>query len=105
MGDDVIEDTGAENAAAALKKGRKGGTSKKAKGMNPRDEMKSVTEIRKEREKKRTNILKNMKKGDRRQLESKQRSQNVAAQGDLDKKGFKAKKGKSGRWKGSGKKR
>merc|ERR1711957_165086 len=64
--DDVTEDTGAETAAAALKKGRKGGGGKKAKGAhNARDEMRTVTEIRKDREQKEKNVLKNMKKGDR----------------------------------------
>jgi hypothetical protein len=102
--DDVTEDTGVQDAASALQRGRKGSGSKKAKGTTARDEMKTVTEIRKEREKKDKNVLKNMKKGDRRQLEGKQRSERAAAQDDPAKKGVKAKKGQSGRWKGSHKK-
>lgn len=102
--DDVTEETIAENAPASLKKGWNGSGCKKAKGNKAKDEMKTTTEIRKEREKKQNNILKNMKKGDRRRFERSHRLENVAAQGDLDKEGLKAKKGPSGRWKGNRKK-
>jgi len=42
-----------------------------------------------------------MKKGDRRQLERKKRSEKASASPSSGKKGIKAKKGPSGRWKGN----
>lgn len=99
--DDVTEDAGANDAAAYKKgKGQKGSKGSGAKNVD--DERKTATAIRKEREKKEANRVKNMKKGDRKQFEKKQRSDKAAA--PSGKKGVKAKKGPSGRWKGSSKK-
>lgn len=102
--DDVTEDVSPEVAAAAIKKGRKGDNGKKRSNEkdNGDDEMKTVSAIRKEREKKDKNSLKNMEKNDRRQLVSKQRSERTAAQEGKGKKGKKG--GPKGRWQGSQKK-
>mmetsp|Transcript_42362 Transcript_42362/g.90123 ORF Transcript_42362/g.90123 Transcript_42362/m.90123 type:complete len:1047 (+) Transcript_42362:134-3274(+) len=105
--DDVTEEVSTENTAAALQKGQKcGGRGKKSDGRNADDERKSAVAIRKERQKKEKNALKNMKKDDRRQLERKQRSERATeAQGGQGKKTQKGKKGgPDGRWKGSHKK-
>jgi ATP-dependent RNA helicase DDX54/DBP10 len=88
--DDVTEmddsATFAGNAAAGGKGKRRG------------DQMKSATQIRKERETKQNLKTKNMKKSDRRRLERKEHS------GDKEKgpttKGYQGKKGTSGRWTG-----
>lgn len=96
--DDVIDDTGAEAAAAPLRKGQKGSSGKQSGG-SADDERKTAVSIRKEREKKDHNRMKNMKRDDRRKLERKQRSEHGAAHGGPGGNGNK--KGPSGRWKGS----
>jgi ATP-dependent RNA helicase DDX54/DBP10 len=96
--DDVTEDAGGEDAAPIRKGQKAAGGGKKANAKNFDDERKTVTAIRKEREKKEDMRVKNMKKGDRRQLERKQRTEKAAAPGSSSgKKGIKAK----GRWSSS----
>lgn len=104
--DDVTEDVGAEDAVAAFKKYPRGSSDgKKSRRKGAEDEMKTAVAIRKEREKKEKNALKNMKKEDRRQLERRQRSERIEVHGGARKKGQKTKKaGQQGRWKGSYKK-
>ena len=73
-----------------------GGHDAGRKGVNRSDQTKSATQIRKEREAKQSNKIKNMKKGDRRRLERKNR--NIKKdKGDVSK-GYQGKKGMSGRW-------
>lgn len=98
--DDVTAVDGGEDASALKKSVKTGG--KKAKAENLGDEKKTVTAIHKERERKEHMKLKNMKKGDRRQLERKQRSDKASAPATSGKKGIKGKKGPSGRWKSNG---
>ena len=100
--DDVTEDVGGEDAAPIRKGQKAAGGGKKANAKNFDDERKTVTAIRKEREKKEDMRVKNMKKGDRRQLERKKRSENASDPGSSSgKKGSKGKKGPSGRWSNS----
>lgn len=94
--DDVIEDAGTEDATSS-KKGQKG-AGKKAKET---DERKTVVAIRKEREKKENMRIKNMKKDDRRQLESNKRADKEAPQSTGKRPG---KQGPRGRWNGNNKK-
>ena len=90
--DDVVEDgEGIPEVKAGKNKKSKGG---KSAGD---DERKTAIAIRKEREKKEDIRVKNMKKGDRRQLERKQRSE--VQDGPQRKKGP-GKKGPSTRWGG-----
>lgn len=101
--DDVTAGDEGEGAPTFNKGKMAGG--KKSKSENTGDEKKTAIAIQKEREKKEHMKLKNMKKGDRRQLERKQRSQEASASPSSGKKSTKAKKGPSGRWKSnSGKK-
>lgn len=101
--DDVTAGDEGEDASA-FNKGKKSG-SKKLKLEKTGDERKTATAIQKEREKKEHMKLKNMKKGDRRQLERKNRSEKVTDSPSSAKKGIKGKRGPSGRWKSnSGKK-
>lgn len=95
--DDVTEDADLEYA---MNHGRKaGGGKKKANAKNFDDERKTVTAIRKEREKKEDMRIKNMKKGDRRQFERKRSESKASAPGSSSKKGVKSKKGgPNGRW-------
>lgn len=103
--DDETEDPGLEDAT---KHGRKAGGGKKKNNMknNIDDERKTVTAIRKEREKKEDMRIKNMKKGDRRQFERKRAESASAPGGSGNKKaGIKSKKGgPNSRWSGSIKK-
>eukprot|EP00581_Thalassiosira_minuscula_P013976 CAMPEP_0183714618 /NCGR_PEP_ID=MMETSP0737-20130205/9092_1 /TAXON_ID=385413 /ORGANISM="Thalassiosira miniscula, Strain CCMP1093" /LENGTH=1034 /DNA_ID=CAMNT_0025943579 /DNA_START=143 /DNA_END=3247 /DNA_ORIENTATION=+ len=102
--DDVTEDDGIDHTAGTLKRGQKGVGIKSNTNSNTGDEMKTAIAIRKEREKKEKNILKNMKKEDRRKIERKQRSEKSTDHGGPSKNRQKTKKGPSGRWKGSHKK-
>jgi len=100
--DDATEDAASAEAdsASSRQKGAAGG-SKKSKAKSADDEMKTATSIRKEREKKESNRIKNMKRADRRQLERRQQSEKASAAQGGSKKGLKGKKkGPSGRWKG-----
>ena len=97
--DDVTEDAGTEDTTGVSRKGQKGG------GKTPDDERKSAASIRKEREKKEKNVVKNMKREDRRQFERKQRFEKAAGQDNPGKKGRKGKKGPTGRWKAKGQRR
>lgn len=91
--DDVTDDAGVGDVV-----------SKKAKkevsinGKNTDDVKKTAVAIRKERDQKDNMRVKNMRKEDRRQLERKERSEKIAAESTRNK-GFKGKRGKSGRWK------
>ena len=97
--DDVVAegDAPAEDSRTARKKAKGQGG-----GMNLKDETKTAVEIRKERERNEQVALKNMKKGDRRKIEEKLRSEKQAVI-DAAKKKYKGpgKKGPSGRWKGN----
>jgi len=95
--DDVIEDASTEETTS-LKKGQKGAGKKVHKET---DERKTVVAIRKEREKKENMRVKNMKKDDRRQLESNQRADKEESKGSRKGPG---KKGPQGRWAGNNKK-
>ena len=104
--DDETEDPGLEDAT---KHGRKAGGGKKKTNVknNIDDEKKTVTAIRKEREKKEDMRIKNMKKGDRRQFERKRAESKASAPGGSGNKkaGIKSKKGgPNSRWSGSIKK-
>jgi hypothetical protein len=74
-----------------------GGYDASRKGANGGDQTKSVTQIRKEREAKQNAKIKNMKKGDRRRLERKDKSNKKEKTPTA--KGYQGKKGTSGRWK------
>ncbi|KAL9190769.1 hypothetical protein ACHAXT_000475 [Thalassiosira profunda] len=91
--DDVTEDAGAGDTTGVSRKGQERG------GKTPDDGRKPAASIRKEREKKEKNVVKNMKREDRRQFERKQRSEKAAGQDNPGKKGGKGKKGPVGRWK------
>ena len=94
--DDVVED------GEGIPEVKAGKNKKATKGKSAGDdERKTAIAIRKEREKKEDMRVKNMKKGDRRQLERKQRSE--AQDGPQRKKGP-GKKGPSTRWGGQKKK-
>ena len=100
--DDETEDPGLEDAT---KHGRKAGGGKKKTNVknNIDDEKKTVTAIRKEREKKEDMRIKNMKKGDRRQFERKKAS--APGSSGNKKTSIKSKKGgPNSRWSGSNKK-
>jgi hypothetical protein len=97
--DDAAEDAGGE--VTNIKKAQRASGAKKSNGKYFGDEPRTATAIRKEREKKEEMRVKNMKKGDRRQLERKQRSEKALAPGISGKKGVKSKKGPSGRWSNS----
>jgi hypothetical protein len=104
--DDETEDPGLEDAT---KHGRKASGGKKKSNVknNVDDERKTVTAIRKEREKKEDMRIKNMKKGDRRQFERKRIENKTSTPGDSGSKkaGVKSKKGgPNSRWSGSNKK-
>lgn len=101
--DDNTEVPGLEDAT---KHGRKAGGGNKKTNVknNVDDERKTVTAIRKEREKKEDMRIKNMKKGDRRQFERKRTESKSKASGN-EKAGIKSKKGgPNSRWSGSSKK-
>ncbi len=98
--DDVTVGGEGEDTSSVFNKGKTVG-GKKAKVENTGDEKKTATAIRKEREKKEHMKLKNMKKGDRRLLERKQRSEKASSSHSSAKEGIKGKKGPSGRWKNS----
>ena len=100
--DDMTEDTDPTDHNTTWKKGQKSGNNNKKGKVDP-DERKSAAAIRKEREAKENMRIKNMKKGDRRQLERKQHEEKIAAENSR-KKGSQGKKGASGRWKGQQKK-
>ena len=102
--DDETEDPGLEGT----KHGQKAGGGKKKSNVknNVDDERKTVTAIRKEREKKEDMRIKNMKKGDRRQFERKRTESKASAPGTSGNKktGIKSKKGgPKSRWSGSSK--
>jgi ATP-dependent RNA helicase DDX54/DBP10 len=61
------------------------------------EKTKSATQIRKEREAKQNAKIKNMKKGDRRRVERKDKG--TKKENGASQKGYQGKKGKSGRWK------
>lgn len=100
--DDVAEDAVGKGTATTSipKKGQKGGGKKTSSSKRDEgDERKTAIAIRKEREKKENMRLKNMKKGDRRQMEGKKRSEKAA--GDIGKESFNKGKKKGGpnkRW-------
>lgn len=98
--DDVTEGASGE-AAGPIKKAQRAGVVKKSNTKNFDDEPRTATAIRKEREKKEEMRVKNMKKGDRRQLERKQRSEKASAPNSSGKRGVKSKRGPSGRWSNS----
>ena len=73
-----------------------GNATTRRKGQGRGDQIKSVVQIRKEREAKRNAKKKNMKKSDRKRLERKEQSGNKEKSATT--KGYQGKKGKSGRW-------
>ncbi len=90
---------GEGEGTSAFNKGKMVGD-KNAKTENTGDEKKTAIAIQKERERKERMKLRNMKKGDRRLLERKQRSEKASASPSSAKTGIKGKKGPSGRWNG-----
>ena len=86
---DDVTDADSSVPETGIEKGRKSAAGS--------EKTKSATQIRKEREAKQNAKIKNMKKGDRRRVERKDKG--TKKENGASEKGYQGKKGKSGRWK------
>ena len=98
--DNPADDTTDFAAGDKLPKGRRSGGGKPAKSSGP-EKLNSAKAIRDERKRKEDHKLKNMSKQDRKRLQKGEQGKGK----EVQKKGFQGKKGMSGRWYASKKRR
>lgn len=97
--DTPTNDDDGDYDAAPKGRNQKGKGKKKGGAGAGDDDRVSARDIKMSRERKQDMKIKNMKKGDRKRVERKQRDDSAGNKGGAPKKGFQGKKGMSGRWK------